>query len=241
MYYFFYFCILAFAFNLPGEEKGFERPLISITFDDEWVSIYKNGLPILNAYGYPATFYIHTFAIGRPSYMTEEMIRDLHQSGFEIGSATVTHPYLSTLPLDVVEKELVESKNRLRELIGVDPRNFAVTFGDFSQEVIALIKKYYRSNRTTIPGFNIPGNFNPYLILAEEIDNSTSMELLEMKMDWAQKNHAWLVLLYHRVDTEESTTSISPDLFNEQMGMIRKRDMTVLTVDKALDEIMGQL
>src|SRR5579864_7957209 len=63
--------------------------------------------------GLPATFYIPTGALGQGSTMTAAQLRELADSGFEIGAHTVSHPVLSDLTGEILKREVVDCKQAL--------------------------------------------------------------------------------------------------------------------------------
>src|SRR5271169_2865596 len=50
------------------------RPVV-LSFDDDWESQYTYALPLLQKYGFTATFYIWVAAVGREHHMTWDQIR----------------------------------------------------------------------------------------------------------------------------------------------------------------------
>lgn len=78
---------------------------VALTFDDGRLDNYENALPILNKYGYKASFYIatgfidetidlssvHSFESCKNRHMTIKMCNELLYNGHEIGSHSNTH------------------------------------------------------------------------------------------------------------------------------------------------------
>ncbi len=59
----------------------------------------------------------------------------------EVGSHTVTHPFLSALPIDLQRQEIQQGKARLEEILGHSVRSFAYPYGDFAPETVALVEE----------------------------------------------------------------------------------------------------
>ena len=79
--------------QLPSNQK-----VVILTFDDGYKSQYSNAKPILDKYGFKATFSIVCNYVGNgDNRMTWEEIRSLRQEGHDIASHTMNHDDLSKL------------------------------------------------------------------------------------------------------------------------------------------------
>ena len=92
------------------------------------------------------------------AFMTWEDVRALHQRGFEIGSHTLTHPILSRLTNNALQRELRRSKAIIEERVGTACRCIAYPNGgrrDVSPTVISEVRSAgYQIGLTTIPRLN---------------------------------------------------------------------------------------
>jgi peptidoglycan/xylan/chitin deacetylase (PgdA/CDA1 family) len=61
--------------------------------------------------------------------MTSEQVRTLARAGMEIGAHTVTHPLLKNLSDGDARREIADSRDRLRDILGRDVRVFAYPNG----------------------------------------------------------------------------------------------------------------
>ncbi len=83
---------------------------------------------------------------GRPTHRvlsTEETIQLTDGALVEIGSHTVSHPVLSTLPTAAQAKEISQSKARLEEMLGQRVTSFAYPRGcrsDYTDETVAAVR-----------------------------------------------------------------------------------------------------
>lgn len=131
-----------------------------ITFDDGYEDAATAALPILERYGFPATFYIVTEFVGRPGYLSWEQVALLHASGMEIGSHSLTHPDLAALDLDAAEAQIVQSKAILEQQLGIPIRSFCYPIGSYSPEVADLVRAAgYTNAVTTHQGRNLEQMF----------------------------------------------------------------------------------
>jgi peptidoglycan/xylan/chitin deacetylase (PgdA/CDA1 family) len=103
-------------------------------------------LPLLQSYGLPATVFVTTGLIGKPNpwlaersgsrMMTASELRDLAAAGLELGAHTVTHPDLSLSNREACLREMVESRETLERLTGVQVRTFAYPFCRYGCEAV---------------------------------------------------------------------------------------------------------
>ena len=62
-------------------------------------------------------------------------------AGIEIGGHTVTHPSLPLLDRDAQQREIVENKRRLEELLEQPVRHFSYPHGELSDDTVSLLKQ----------------------------------------------------------------------------------------------------
>lgn len=123
------------------------RKTFALTFDDGFQDTYSTAWPILDQYGFTATVFVVVGCVGQRSdwpgqsgaqsaaLMTWEQIRELAGHGFSIGSHTLTHPRLSTLPPDRITEELTRSKHALEAQLGAAVELFSYPYSDRTPEV----------------------------------------------------------------------------------------------------------
>jgi peptidoglycan/xylan/chitin deacetylase (PgdA/CDA1 family) len=221
---------------------GFTQPLVSLTFDDGLSSTYKNGLPILQKYGFVSTQYLISGTLNTSTYMTTANARAFLTQGSEIGSHTVTHPYLTQLTAPLMTQELSQSQVKLRSLFGTSvAQNFASPYGDYNLNVINTIKTYYRSHRSVDVGYNSKDNFNPYNIRVQNVDSTTTPAQVAAWVAKAKADKTWLVLVYHAVVNGGDAYSVTPVNLDTELANIKASGVSVKTINQALDIITPQL
>jgi peptidoglycan/xylan/chitin deacetylase (PgdA/CDA1 family) len=224
------------------EHTGFNEPIISITFDDGWESEYTNGLPLLEKNNFVSTQYIISGLLNMPDYMTTAMVKNLQSQGDEIGSHTITHPYLTKLSATQLKQELAQSQATLRNLFGSGvSQDFASPYGDYNQTVLNAVKVYYRSHRSVSSGYNRKDNFNIYNILAQTVKADTTTAEVAAWVAQAKVDKAWLVIVYHKVDTSGDDYSVTPANLDTELANIKASGIIVKTIGQALDEINTQI
>ncbi len=135
-------------------DKGDRKPVV-ITFDDGCETDLISAAPALKQAGFNATFYVIAGRLGSRGYLQERQLRELSDEGFEIGSHSMTHRYLSELDEDSLRVEVVESKQRLEEIIGKRVASFSCPGGRWSAAVARAAREAgYDSVATSRTGTN---------------------------------------------------------------------------------------
>lgn len=143
-----------FVSSFKGEKVLPEKTVV-ITFDDGWENQYTYAFPILKKYGYVATFFIYTNAVDYRHYLTWQQVQELVTAGMQIGSHTVSHPYLNKLSEEKLKDEIFKSKKMIEHRIGKPVTAFASPFGYSNPDIISLLKEAgYTSGRTMNWGVN---------------------------------------------------------------------------------------
>jgi len=221
--------------------SGFNRALVTLTFDDGHEENAGNALPLLNQYGFKSTqCYATTFLEGQSQNVIDGALA-FYNSGHEICSHTVTHPFLTTLNTSNLDYELRRSKEYLESLIGAPVRNFASPYGDYNATVNDNIDNYYRSQRTVDEGFNSKDNFDVYRLRVQNILDTTSAAQVQAWIEQAQANNTWLILVYHRVVDNPGPYDTYKNVFAQHLQVIQNSGITVKTYNDALDEVTPQL
>jgi peptidoglycan/xylan/chitin deacetylase (PgdA/CDA1 family) len=109
---------------------------VAITFDDGCETDLVTAAPILREHRFGATFYITVSFLGRRGYLSTAQVRELNQLGFEIGCHSMTHPHLTDVDQAHLNREIIEAKVQLEQIIGVPVYHFSCPGGRYNQEVV---------------------------------------------------------------------------------------------------------
>jgi len=132
---------------------------VAITVDDGCETDLLAVAPPLKRHGFAATFYITPGFLGKAGYMSASQLRELSGLGFEIGSHSMTHPYLSDLDESSLHHEIADSKAALEDLIGCPVDHFSCPGGRYdSRTILAAKKAGYRTLATSEPHANSPSS-----------------------------------------------------------------------------------
>jgi peptidoglycan/xylan/chitin deacetylase (PgdA/CDA1 family) len=148
-----------------------EDKVVAITFDDAYRSVHRRALPILEKHGLVATVFAPSAFIGSERPMSwpgidrwlggpfeEELVpmswdelSALALAGWEIGSHTRTHPHLTTLDDESLERQLRDSKTECEAALGRPCRTIAYPYGDHDDRVIAATRAAGYDAAGTLP------------------------------------------------------------------------------------------
>jgi peptidoglycan/xylan/chitin deacetylase (PgdA/CDA1 family) len=132
---------------------------VHVTFDDAFRSIV-DVVPDLQERRVPVTIFLCTGLADRggapllvPELASDDPqdlaglatlpwpeVRELAAAGVEIGSHTVSHARLTSLPADALEEELTASKRRIEEELGGPCRRLAYPYGRHDRRVRAAAR-----------------------------------------------------------------------------------------------------
>jgi peptidoglycan/xylan/chitin deacetylase (PgdA/CDA1 family) len=243
--------------QLPNNSN---QKVVILTFDDGYKSQYSNAKPILDKYGFKATFSIVCNYVGNgDNRMTWEEIKSLRQEGHDIASHTMNHDDLSKLPPQTVEYEVAQSKQCLLDQ-GINPKSFAYPFNGGSDDptVLNIVASHYDLARTaTGPlaflscGDDSECTTNKYSIMgwshdSEKKNNAyNDQQMLDRFVQVVNSQNEYNtngvnavpILIWHKIDNTNEEYSTSMDLLEAEMKYLYDNGFTVLTMaDLVYDE-----
>ena len=243
--------------QLPNNSN---QKVVILTFDDGYKSQYSNAKPILDKYGFKATFSIVCNYVGNgDNRMTWEEIKSLRQEGHDIASHTMNHDDLSKLPPQTVEYEVDQSKQCLLDQ-GINPKSFAYPFNGGSDDptVLNIVASHYDLARTaTGPlaflscGDDSECTTNKYSIMgwshdSEKKNNAyNDQQMLDRFVQVVNSQNEYNtngvnavpILIWHKIDNTNEEYSTSMDLLEAEMKYLYDNGFTVLTMaDLVYDE-----
>jgi peptidoglycan/xylan/chitin deacetylase (PgdA/CDA1 family) len=231
----------------PYTPTGFKEPLVSLTFDDGYLTTYKDGLPVLQKYGYDSTQFIITDLVGTSGYMTKADIKTLYADKQEIASHTVTHDDMTQESASTLTTELSQSQTKLDNITGFKPTDIAYPYGLYNTAVQTATKSYYTGARGVEDGLNSKDNFNAYDLKVQNVYDTTTTAQVADWVKQAQTTDTWLILVYHAVDPNNNSTvdggeyNVTPTQLTAQLAAIKASGIKVETMQAALTETESQL
>jgi peptidoglycan/xylan/chitin deacetylase (PgdA/CDA1 family) len=122
---------------------------VALTFDDGYEDAYTTALPLLQKFGFTATFYIISGFVGHPGYMSWEQLGVLHDAGMEIGAHSVTHRNLTDLDMGMVASEVTQSKRDIEQALGITVTSFCYPAGHYNAAIEEQVRAAGYTNATT--------------------------------------------------------------------------------------------
>jgi peptidoglycan/xylan/chitin deacetylase (PgdA/CDA1 family) len=132
-----------------SENTAIDKVVI-LNFDDNRKSQFTQAKPILDKYGFKATFYVVCkYLDNKKGFMNWEELETLYREGHDIGSHTMNHDNLSDSSKKSLEYQIGRAKECLEEH-GINATSFAYPFdkGWDNKTVVNIVSKYYESART---------------------------------------------------------------------------------------------
>lgn len=145
------FTILPLEEILSSLQNNEELPDFSaaITFDDAYLSVYTEALPILREYNWPFTIFVTTGLLeSNPRlYASWDQIREMAEAGATIANHTVSHPYflerMNTETesdwLQRIRNEISQAEDEILRETGQSHRLLAYPYGEYDPLIQKLV------------------------------------------------------------------------------------------------------
>jgi peptidoglycan/xylan/chitin deacetylase (PgdA/CDA1 family) len=209
---------MAFPNNKPAA--------ISFTFDDGSREHFDMAVPLLNEFGFKATFFViagltreqkaDPLVVNRRCDWWAEVSwqewRTAANQGHEIGNHSLTHPVLSRVrESQRLGAEVTDSARLIEEKIGQWPASFAYPYNKSSTAVRELVLQHHHAVREERiryggPGFTV-AKANGYI-------------------DRAIRKGLWIVPMIHGIS--RGFDPLDPDVFRQHLQYIKDREAEVL-------------
>jgi len=211
---------------ITDTQISYKEKVACITVDDGYKSFYKNGLPLIQKYGFTATVFINSESVGGGMYMNWEELANIHEKGIEIGNHSDSHAYFLNIPenerINEFKQDVLRCQKEIEEHLGFTPDIFAYPYGEFDLEMKSALKAMgfkaaaaqnsgvmHAYDPYAIPRFPMAG---PYVKL-EGFKEKANMKALRIK----EKSPESFVLTGQNPPTLQiifDTTSVDLDRYN---------------------------
>jgi len=207
--------------------------LVVLTFDDAPASQYAIVAPLLQEYGFGATFFVCEFPPNYQDstlYMNWRQIKALDKMGFEIANHTHTHANITRLSQTEFNAELEYIERKCNSLGVQIPRNFAYPGYGLNGDILEYLReKDYRMARAGGSRPYDPLSDHPYLIPSWATNENNKAEIMEALQE--AKDGKVVVLTLHGVpDIEHPWVSTPPELFREYLQYLADNEYVVISM-----------
>ena len=209
------FFIFTVSPNKNSNESNF---CLSITFDDGYKNHYGTVAPLLKKYNFTATFFIPTshYKSDYNWLMNKSDIEELIILGHEIGSHSISHPYLTNLSNDELSKEVSGSKKILEEDFSISIKSFAFPYSDYNNKVLNFVNKNYENVRLKSYVLKKDSNYGDACF----------------KIEKAKIQNKSMILMFHDIRENPGIWGTSIDDFKNILACINDLNITVTTFNK---------
>ncbi len=127
-----------------GEHSFYSNRAVIITFDDPHKSIFTVGAALFREYDIPVMLFINTDDVGKKKSMSWEQINQLLNDPslrVKIGCHSYKHANMpSTMTPLEMKNDLQICMETIKEKTGKSPKLFAYPYGEYSEELINVVK-----------------------------------------------------------------------------------------------------
>ena len=161
-----YYCADPAKLEDPAASWG-ERELV-LTFDDGYDDFYTGVFPFIEDYGLKPIVFLpvdrigdenrwdHAIGVRARKLLNTAQVRELRRHGVRFGSHSLTHPSLVNIGDAQLRRELVDSRQKLEDLLGEQITMLAYPFGANNRRVRnAATEAGYKLAFSTVEGLNL--------------------------------------------------------------------------------------
>ena len=208
---------------------------VSITFDDGQESVFTKAKLLMDAYGYKGTLFSIPSFIDQPGFLNQYQMEELNIGGWDIGGHS--NLYLTGVPDEMIEADLLATKNYLtsRNYRGADM--FALPYGQYNEKVLKKVREYFNWIRPDDSMFQPSGyvsndRINSQIVVPNDVPVSVVMNWI----DQAIKNRDSLVLVFHKIeDIPQYESEYSTKDFKAILDYMQARNIDVIPLSQMVN------
>lgn len=178
---------------------NFTEGEVAITFDDAFVNLIDNVLPVLKNNSLSASIFVPvSYLASLPGWkisdgnqdkkemvMTAEELLECERAGMEIYSHTLNHPYLTELDDSKLKDEIFRSKELLEGILQHEVTMISYPHGDYNEQVIKIVCEAGYKAGFTIEPKTVKSGVNRFAIPRFMIGPDDSIFKLKMILSGA--------------------------------------------------------
>jgi len=202
--------------------------VVTIGFDDGTAD-QLGGLPILQAHGMTATFFVNTGSIGDAEHLSWADLHTLFDAGNEIAGHTLHHVDLKPLTTAEARQEVCTDRNNLLAE-NFPATSFAYPFGSFDSGTEQVVHDCGYNSGRGVSGISKMGPFaetipplDPYATRTPpNPKKSTKLSTLQLYVLNAEANGGgWVQFVFHRLCEQCGPYAITPAKFTALLDFLQ--------------------
>ena len=99
-------------------------------------------------YSIPGMFFVPTENREGREVLTPNIIREAESPYIQFGGHTAHHTYLTCIPLENVEEEVVSNQKYLEDVLGHTVTDFCLPGGKYNDDILQIVYRHYKTIRT---------------------------------------------------------------------------------------------
>ena len=224
---------LAFLLGACGT-KSDDRPIVVFTFDDAAESHRSVVAPLLEEYGFGATFYICEYPgfENKEHYMTWEQIAELSEMGFEIGNHGRSHRNMARMSREEIVEDITYIEDKCAEYGIPRPETYAYPGYNYSETGWEVLRERgYRYARHGGDKPYIEEEFDPLMLPSYAIHNRDDRMLGFLKSVLEEANGKTVILTFHGVpDLAHDHVNTTPEDFKAILDYLKTENYRVIAL-----------
>jgi peptidoglycan/xylan/chitin deacetylase (PgdA/CDA1 family) len=218
---------------------AFDRPMLSIAFDDFPASAANEGARMLERHGARGTFYASASLADRDGpcgrNFSASDIRRLLSAGHEIGCHTYSHGDCAKADVFDALHDLARNRDALADMGATVPlRSLAYPYGETSEAFKATLPPRFSSARGARPGLNV-GRRDLSQLRAYPLFGRGAIASARQALKRAAKRKAWMIAFTHDVSDAPSPWGTRASEIELLLTTARALEVDVLPVSAALE------
>jgi peptidoglycan/xylan/chitin deacetylase (PgdA/CDA1 family) len=222
--------------RVAADPHAFDRGYVSLSFDDGWLSVYENAIPILNAAGYKSNQYITTnyLTSNYPGYVKPQQVLAMQSQGHVIDAHTRSHPDLTSLTTEEARLEISGSRADLLNLGATPVSTFGYPLGAYNSTIKQLVRDAgFTGARSSDGGLN-DKTTDRYALRRISMENTTTLDSVKKQIDAALAEKKWAILLFHEVNTSGHRYAVTPAFLQHVVDYLKSKNITPITTEQGL-------
>ena len=219
----------------PSQKEPVSDRIVVLTFDDSVASHATFVAPLLQKYGFGATFFItegFEFLVDKKHYMTWDQIKALDAAGFEIGNHTRNHAGVAKQTLEQLTADVAYIEQQCEKHGIPRPTSFCYPGYQTSEAAVTLLRERgYRFARAGGADAFDPASDEP-LTLPQAFDGKPESTLEQFKAAVEKAREGKIaVMTFHGVpDIKHPWVNTDPEKFERYLEHLKQEGVRVVAL-----------